>query len=94
MFRKTMLVVLLLINAAAVAIMCADKKSAVHHRRRVPEHTLMAFALLGGSPGVLLGMCAFRHKTRHPKFALGVPAILLAELLAAAYLLHRFPALW
>lgn len=93
MFRKTLMVVLLLINAAAAAIMYADKKFAIRHRRRVPERTLMTFALLGGSPGVLLGMYAFRHKTRHPKFTLGVPVILLAELLAAAYLLHRFPAL-
>ncbi len=87
---KILLVVLLLINAAAAAIMYADKKFAVRHRRRIPERTLMTIALFGGSPGILFGMYAFRHKTRHPKFCLGVPAILICELMLAAFLWRRF----
>ncbi len=86
---KLVLVVLLLINAAAVAIMYADKKFAVLGRRRVPERTLILLALFGGSPGILLGMYAFRHKTRHPKFYLGVPAILIAEAALCLYVLRR-----
>ena len=35
----------------------------------------------------LLGMYAFRHKTQHRKFTLGVPAILLAQLVLAYFLL-------
>ena len=33
----------------------------------------------GGSPGAILGMYAFRHKTRHWYFKWGLPAILVAQ---------------
>ena len=45
--------------------------------------TLLAFAIAGGSAGALLGMFLFRHKTLHRSFCLGMPAILLAQLLLA-----------
>lgn len=48
--------------------------------RRVPERALFLCALLGGSPGALLGMWAFRHKTKHWYFKYGLPAILLLQL--------------
>lgn len=47
--------------------------------RRVPERTLFLIAALGGSVGVLLGMYALRHKTRHKSFVFGIPAILIAQ---------------
>lgn len=93
MLWKAILVVLLLMNAAGAAIMYADKKFAVHHKRRVPERTLMTIALLGGSVGVLIGMYAFRHKTLHPKFYVGVPAILICEAAAVVFLFYRFPTI-
>ena len=74
---------LVLINACALALRCLDKLFAKKRRRRIPEATLMLFALLGGSVGAWLGMYLVRHKTRHPKFYLGIPAILLCQLLAA-----------
>ena len=49
-------------------------------RRRIPERTLFLLAALGGSPGVLAGMYAFRHKTKHRSFVWGIPAILAAQL--------------
>lgn len=73
------LVYLLLINALAFVLMLADKRKAQKKKWRVPEATLMTAAALGGSLGALLGMYAFRHKTRHLKFTLGVPLLLAVQ---------------
>ena len=47
------------------ALMGVDKWKARHNRWRVPERAFFCVALLGGTPGALLGMWTFRHKTRH-----------------------------
>ena len=73
---KYLLLYLLLINAAGLVLMLADKIKAQNGAWRISELTLMLTAALGGSVGVHMGMYLFRHKTRHPKFTLGVPAIL------------------
>jgi len=54
-----------------------------HARRRTPEATLLLLAVLGGSPGALLAMHLFRHKTLHKKFTLGIPLILVAQVVLA-----------
>lgn len=83
---------LLLINAAAFALMLLDKYKARKKLWRIPESTLMGVAALGGSIGALLGMYTVRHKTRHPKFTVGIPLILAAQL-GLAYLAHRYISL-
>jgi uncharacterized membrane protein YsdA (DUF1294 family) len=70
------------VNLLTFIIYVWDKRCAVKGRRRVPERTLITLALLGGSPAALLGMLAARHKTRKPKFFIGVPAILALQLAA------------
>ena len=70
---------LIFINVAAFVLYGIDKHRAKRGVWRIPEKTLLGAAALGGGVGALLGMRAFRHKTRKLKFTLGVPAILLAE---------------
>ena len=77
---------LLLINAAALIIMLVDKRKAIKNRWRIPERTLMTMAILGGSVGIYAGMQLFRHKTKHTKFAIGVPVILSLQIIIAVYL--------
>ena len=84
---KLSLLYLLLINAAAFVLMLVDKLKARHHRWRIPERTLICSAILGGSIGALVGMYLLRHKTRHPKFTLGIPAILIIQLILG-YWIH------
>ena len=74
---------LTIINAVGFAFMLVDKRRAKQKRWRIPEATLMGIAALGGSVGSLLGMYAFRHKTKHPKFTIGIPAILILQIAAA-----------
>jgi uncharacterized membrane protein YsdA (DUF1294 family) len=60
--------------------MLADKLKAKRGAWRIPEATLMGIAAVGGSIGALIGMYCFRHKTRHLKFALGLPLILCLQI--------------
>ena len=78
----------LIMNAAGVISMLADKRKAKKKLWRIPEATLLTIAALGGSIGSLAGMYTFRHKTKHLKFTLGIPAILIGQLLLA-WLLMR-----
>jgi uncharacterized membrane protein YsdA (DUF1294 family) len=83
---------LLLINAAAFVLMLVDKCKARKNRWRIPERTLILSALFGGSIGALLGMYTFRHKTKHLKFTLGIPAILIAQISLAIWIFQKIGA--
>ena len=89
---KYLLLYLLLINAAAFILMLADKVKAKKNRWRIPERTLILSAALGGSIGALLGMYTFRHKTKHLKFTLGIPAILIAQISLAIWIFQKIGA--
>lgn len=80
---------LIAVNLLLFFVMGADKAAAKARRRRVPERTLLALAVVGGSAGGILGMLAFRHKTRHAAFYLGLPAILAVQLALAYVLLQK-----
>ena len=86
---KYFLLYLLLINAVGFALMLIDKWKAKHNRWRIKEATLMTVAALGGSIGSLLGMYTVRHKTKHLKFTVGIPLILVAQIALAIYLIRR-----
>ena len=70
---------LFLINVVTFLVYGWDKRKAKLHQWRVPEADLLLLAGIGGSVGALAGMRAFHHKTRKPKFYVGVPAIFLAQ---------------
>lgn len=74
---------LILVNAIAFLLMLIDKQKAKKKKWRIPEATLMGSAAIGGSIGALAGMYTFRHKTKHPKFTIGVPVILVLQLILA-----------
>lgn len=85
---RLLILYLLIMNAAGVISMLADKRKAKKKLWRIPEATLLTIAALGGSIGSLIGMYTFRHKTKHLKFRLGIPAILIGQLVLA-WLLMR-----
>ncbi len=87
-----LLVYLGTISAAAVFVTVLDKWKAQHGKWRIPEATLLLFSVLGGSLAMLVTMRCIHHKTRKPKFMVGIPVILVLQLLAAggvAWLLFR-----
>lgn len=77
---------LCVMSLVSFLVMGSDKRRARRGARRVPEARLFLLALLGGGVGGLLGMYAFRHKTRHLHFALGFPLIAAVQILGALYL--------
>lgn len=71
----------LALNAATALVYGYDKAIAGGSRRRVPERTLLGLAVIGGSPGALLAMWTFRHKTAKPAFRRSMTLIVLAQML-------------
>lgn len=71
---------LLAVNILAFGLFGIDKQKARRNLWRIPEKTLLLSAFIGGSAGAILGMQFFHHKTRKPKFAIGVPMILVVEI--------------
>ena len=74
---------LLAVNAVGLFIMHYDKHLAKKNKWRILEKTLIGIAAIGGSVGCLLGMYTARHKTKKPKFTVGIPVILLLQILVA-----------
>ena len=87
--KELLYIYLLIINAIAFALMLIDKYKARKNLWRIPEATLISTALLGGSIGALIGMYTVRHKTRHIKFTVGIPLILLVQIALAQFLLLK-----
>ena len=81
---KLLLLYLFLITALGLLLMLADKAKARKNLWRIPERTLMTVAALGGSLGCLMGMYTARHNTRHWKFVVGVPTLLVLQILGLA----------
>lgn len=73
---------LLAINIIGFAMMGIDKSRARKRAWRIPEAHLFIVAIVGGSIGSIIGMQIFRHKTRHWYFTIGMPAILVIQVIA------------
>lgn len=86
MITTPLLVYLLLINAVGFVFMLVDKRRAQKNLWRISESTLLTVAILGGSIGSYAGMKVFRHKTRKPKFSIGIPVIILLQAVVWAVL--------
>lgn len=78
---------LALINLLAFILCGVDKRAARRSERRIRERTLLLVAALGGSVGLLVGMLSLRHKTRKPRFAVGVPAMLALQVVALYWII-------
>lgn len=78
---KIFIIYLILVNIMSFMMMYIDKNRAINHKRRIPERDLFLFAIIGGSVGTFFGMEIFRHKTKHLKFVIGIPLILIIQVI-------------
>ena len=78
-----------IISLISVILCIYDKKISKKNRveLRIPEKTLMGLSALGGSVAMLITMLIVRHKTKHLKFMLGIPAIMVLQICALIFLL-------
>ena len=77
------LIYLAAVNLFGLIIMGVDKSRAKRRKWRIPEATLFLVAVIGGSIGSIAGMYLFRHKTKHWYFVVGMPVILVLQIIAA-----------
>lgn len=84
-----LLIYLLSINLISVFVCIYDKHQAKKQGWRVSEKLLFALCLLGGSVGMYLTMQKIRHKTKHKRFMIGIPIIILFQLVTAYFLYYR-----
>ena len=85
-----LLLYLALISAISVIACIYDKTISKENKveLRVPERTLMLLSVLGGSVAMLVTMRLIRHKTRHMKFMLGIPLIIVVQIALAIVLMY------
>lgn len=76
-----MLIYLLVINTTGLIAIWHDKALARTGKYRIPESRLLLIALAGGAFGMFLGMQLFKHKTQRLKFTLGIPVIIIAQVI-------------
>lgn len=77
------------INLVTFGAFALDKAAAQSDRRRTPETTLLALALIGGSLGALAAQQILRHKTRKQPFRAILIAIAAIHIVGAALYLTR-----
>ena len=83
------IIYLIFISSLALVVTVYDKiasKKLPEYRTR--ESSLLIISALGGSVAMLFTMCVIRHKTRHLKFMIGIPVIILLQALTVLILLH------
>lgn len=87
------IIYLCVISLIAVIVTIADKVKAKRGKWRVPEATLLLISAMGGSAAMYITMHAIRHKTKHIKFMLGIPLILVFQLVILWWCVNRFGVL-
>lgn len=81
-YRKILAVWLVIINFISVIVCIADKSRAKRGKWRVRERTLWTLTFLGGGAGMYLTMRLIRHKTLHKSFMIGIPLIVILQIIA------------
>lgn len=82
---------ILSVNFVGFLAMYIDKKRAKRNEWRIKEGTLLSIALLGGGIGSMIGMYKFRHKTKKLKFTVGIPTIIITQIVVIVYCLIANP---
>ena len=90
MIFKALVIYLCFISIVSIIVCCYDKIAAKHNpKHRTRESTLLWLSVLGGSLAMYCTMQLIRHKTKHVKFMLGIPLIIIVQI-AIPVCVHLF----
>lgn len=78
--HSSLILYLIIINVITFVIFGVDKYKAIRQEWRIRESTLLGLALIGGSIGGWLAMYIFHHKIKKVKFFVGIPVILVIQI--------------
>ena len=80
MYLQIFLAYLAVISIVSIIVCAYDKIAAKHFtKHRTRESTLLLLSALGGSVAMFITMQLIRHKTKHIKFMLGIPLIMIVQ---------------
>ena len=68
------------LSIISVIVCVSDKQRARRGKWRVSEAALFTLSLLGGAVAMLFTMKSIHHKTRHKRFMIGLPLIIILQL--------------
>lgn len=74
-----------LMTVIAFVVMGVDKWKAARGRFRISERALLTLCACFGGLGGWTGMQVFRHKLRKPKFSIGVPVMMLLQIVLLTF---------
>lgn len=86
--HKYVLIYLGIINVVTFIAFAIDKLNAIGHRTRIRIVTLLGLAFMGGSLGGLSAMYLLHHKTKKDYFTVGIPLIILMQVVVVFYVLN------
>ena len=90
MFLKILIGYLVAISIVSVVVCIYDKFAAKHaQKHRTREATLLLLSALGGSVAMFVTMLLIRHKTKHVKFMVGIPLIMIAQATAIWFVVSK-----
>ena len=69
-------------------VFAIDKVNARAHRSRIRIVTLLGLSFAGGSIGGLISMYLFRHKTQKDYFTVGMPLIIIMQIVVIFYVMN------
>ncbi len=79
-YAEWILFYLAIINIIGIIVTVHDKNAAKKNKWRVPEKTLFILSAIGSGISVYATMLLIRHKTKHKRFMIGIPLIIIVEL--------------
>ena len=74
-----LIIYIITINILSFVMFGIDKWKAKKRKYRISEKTLLSVAIIGGGIGALIAMYIFHHKTKHPKFYVGIPIFMCVQ---------------